>query len=352
MASLITLLVSRADNNSNDNSKDLCTLETCPIQDSYFNYLPSLAANSVFLALFSLSLICFLFQGFLSKRFVGFTIAVCCGCALEVLGYVGRLMSHHDPFNQNGFLMQIICLTIAPAFMAAGLYLCLSRIVLTFGPANSRIAPLSYPRIFIPCDFFSLVLQALGGGMASVATHQNKSPNTGDHIMVAGLAFQVATLALFILLCADFAFRTITRMRSLGASEALDPTHAKLRASWSFRGFIVCLAIATICIFIRSIYRVIELSEGWEGALIKNQGLFIGLEGVMVIIAMVVLNAFHPGLCFREGYVKENTEVLRQETGAPRQRWLASRRPQEGRIVSEKAGSGNASDNENGLATA
>ncbi len=60
--------------------------------------------------------------------------------------------------KQNGFLIQIVCLTIAPAFMAAGLYLTLSRIVMTFGPENSRIAPLSYPRIFIPYDVVSLLL--------------------------------------------------------------------------------------------------------------------------------------------------------------------------------------------------
>lgn len=71
-----------------------------------------------------------------------------------------------------------------------------------------------------------------------------------------------------------------------------------------FRLFLVALTLSTICIFIRSVYRVVELGEGWDGALIKNQTLFIVLEGVMVVIAVLVLNAFHPGLCFREGYIK------------------------------------------------
>ena len=168
--------------------------------------------------------------------------------------------------------MQIVCLTIAPAFLAAGIYLTLSRIVITFGPENSRIKPLSYPKIFIPCDFGSLVLQAMGGGMASAASHSGKSPDTGDHIMVAGLALQVFTLFLFQLLCLDFAVKTLRRMNAMGDA-ALDPTHAKLRASAKFRLFLVALALATVCIFIRSIYRVAELAEGWEGALIKNQHL-------------------------------------------------------------------------------
>ncbi|KAI4200904.1 MAG: hypothetical protein LQ350_003590 [Teloschistes chrysophthalmus] len=226
------------------------------------------------------------------------------GCILEVLGYIGRIMSYHDPFNENGFLMQICCSTIAPAFLAAGIYLTLSRIVETFGPENSRIKPLSYPRIFIPCDILSLVLQALGGGMASAASHSNKSPDTGDHIMVTGLAFQVFTLLVFMILCTDFAVRTFKRMNRMGEA-ALDPTHKTLRGSMKFRLFLVALALSTICIFIRSVFRVVELGEGWNGALIKNQTLFIVLEGVMVIIAVLVLNLFHPGLCFREGYVRK-----------------------------------------------
>ena len=120
--------------------------------------------------------------------------------------------------------------------------------------------------------------------------------------MVAGLAFQVFTLLVFILLCTDFAVRTLRRMRAMGAAQALDPTHAELRASKLFRAFLAVLSLATLCIFVRSVYRVVELGEGWGGALIKNQKLFIGLEGVMVIVAVLVLNLFHPGLCFREGY--------------------------------------------------
>lgn len=204
-------------------------------------------------------------------------------------------------------MMQIICLTIAPAFIAAGLYLTLSRIVVTFGPENSRIKPLSYPRIFIPCDVVSLLLQAAGGGIASAASNANKSPDIGDHIMVAGLAFQVLTLAVFICLCADFAIRTIGRMKKMGDA-ALDQSHAKLRASLMFRAFLITLAFATLCIFIRSVYRVAELGEGWEGALIKNQYTFIGLEGVMVIAASLSLNLFHPGFCFREGYIRKQKQ--------------------------------------------
>jgi len=290
--------------NQRKHCREQCTLDTCPLDLSYWDYRPSLAANSLFLAIFGLSLLLFIIQGAWSRKFLGFTIAMVSGCILEVLGYAGRIWSYYDPFEENGFLIQIVCLTIAPAFLAAGIYFCLSRIVLTFGEANSRIKALSYPRFFIPCDVISLLLQAAGGGLASAQSHANKDPTTGNNIMIAGLSFQVATLAVFIALCTDFALRTLRRMKSMGV-EAFDPRHAKLRSSFKFKGFLWALAFATLCIFTRSIYRVAELSEGWEGHLIKTQKYFIGLEGAIVGAAVLALNAFHPGLCFGEGYTEE-----------------------------------------------
>jgi len=279
-----------------------CTIDTCPIDSSYYFYRVSLAANATFIALFSLSLLGFLLTFAFTRRATAFHVAIISGVILEVVGYAGRIMSWKNQWEEQGFLMQIVCLTIAPAFIAGGIYLCLRRIVYAFGPENSRIAPETYTRFFIPCDLVSLLLQAAGGGIASSASHQHKSTAVGDHLMVAGLAFQVATLAIFIGLCTDFALRTHRRYRSLGeAAFDQNPHFVTLRQSKKFKGFLVALALATTCIFWRSVYRVAELAEGWTGNLIKRQWLFVGFEGVMVIVACLALNAFNPAFSFPEG---------------------------------------------------
>lgn len=87
---------------------DHCTVQICPIDSSNYNYLPSLAANAVFIALFGVSLACFLGQGLLSRRFIGFTVVMVCGDILEVLGYAGRIMSHNNPWLQVGRHVQEI----------------------------------------------------------------------------------------------------------------------------------------------------------------------------------------------------------------------------------------------------
>jgi hypothetical protein len=144
------------------------------------------------------------------------------------------------------------------------------------------------------------VLQSVGGGIASVKTQDGKDPKLGNNIMIAGLSVQVATLFIFILLVLDFAVHTIRRIRQLGVDGALDPHHAALRKSWVFKGFLVALSLSTLLIFTRCVYRIAELSKGWTGHLYAVQSYFIGLEGVVIVVAVCLLNMFHPWFCFGE----------------------------------------------------
>ncbi|EON99628.1 putative parasitic phase-specific protein psp-1 protein [Phaeoacremonium minimum UCRPA7] len=267
----------------------------------YYGYKLDVAAYAAFIGIFGVSLIAYLVTYAVTRRGLAFTIAFLLGLICEVLGYAGRVMSWKNPWDENGFLMQICCLTIAPAFMAAGIYFCLRRIVFTFGPENSRIPPPYYTRIFIPCDVLSLILQAVGGAMASVASHNNKPVETGDNIMIAGLSFQVFTMLMFMLCSADFAFNAWRRHKKLGdAAFDQSASVAAIRNSWLFKGFLGALTLSTICIFWRCVFRVAELSKGWTGPLMKNQPMFIGFEGVMIVVAVVSLNVFHPSVCFKE----------------------------------------------------
>ncbi|KAF7544662.1 hypothetical protein G7Z17_g9774 [Cylindrodendrum hubeiense] len=273
----------------------------CDDVRSYYQYRVDMAPNAAFLAVFGASFVGFVITWIVTRRGTAFNVALMLGLICEILGYAGRVMSADNPWSENGFLIQICCLTIGPAFMAAGTYLCLRRIVSAFGPENSRLSPEYYTRIFIPCDVISLVLQALGGGMASVASHNNESADLGSNIMIAGLAFQVITIFAFIVASADFALRTIRRYRALGDS-ALDqrPEVVRVRNSRLFKAFLGALILATICILWRSSFRVAELSEGWVGPLMGDQPMFVGFEGVLIVIAVWALNIFHPAFCMKE----------------------------------------------------
>lgn len=160
----------------------------------------------------------------------------------------------------------------------------------------SRLRPSWYTYIFIGCDFFSISLQAIGGGLASAADGPGALLSAGNNVMISGLAFQVATMLAFGVLSAEYLLRV---RRNPGA---VNPATAELRASRRFRGFLAALTAAYVAVLIRCVYRVAEMSQGWGSELMRDEIAFNVLDPAMCILATLVLNAFHPGLCF-EGRV-------------------------------------------------
>ncbi|OQO04791.1 hypothetical protein B0A48_09715 [Cryoendolithus antarcticus] len=277
-----------------------CNLTICPTQ-LYINstltvnlahttYIPSMAGNTFYVAIFGLVLLAQLGLGIWKKTW-GFMVAISSGVLLEIIGYIGRIMLSQNPFPDNPFLMSLVCLTIGPAFLSAGVYLCLARLVVIHGEDLSSFKPRTYTIIFITSDFVALVLQAAGGAIASGATIQSSS-QTGINIMIAGLSFQVVSLAFFSTLALHFAYRV------RNARKRPENRFREITESLWLRAFQWTLSFATLTIFIRSCFRVAELSGGFHGSLANNQVSFMILEGAMIIMAVLALTACHPGICF------------------------------------------------------
>jgi hypothetical protein len=80
-------------------------------------------------------------------------------------------------------------------------------------------------------DFICLVLQGLGGGIASTA-NTDSSSNTGRNIMLAGLIIQLISLGLFAIACTDF----FLRVRK--AKDMWNPQYTNLVNSRLFKAFL------------------------------------------------------------------------------------------------------------------
>lgn len=132
----------------------------------------------------------------------------------------------------------------------------------------ARFKPKLYYILFIVCDIVSLIFQGTGGGMCANA---DTGSDVGMNIALVGLSFQVFSMAIFILLSADYAWRY---------HKAVQTGHAGTIHSRKFNVFVAGLATALLCIFTRCVYRIAELSDGYAGRIFHDQGLFIGLEGV------------------------------------------------------------------------
>lgn len=95
------------------------------------------------------------------------------------------------------------------------------------------------------------------------------------NLAIAGLAFQVFTTLVFCGLFGDY----LVRYFRFNQVSALEP---RVRLFFAF------LALAILMITARYVYRLVELHQGYSGHFVKDEGLFIGLEGVWVLASTLL----------------------------------------------------------------
>lgn len=203
----------------------------------------------------------------------------------------------------TGMDSYLVPLTIAPAFLSGALYLCLSRIVIVYGQHISRFSARTYAITFMISDFISLVLQGAGGGIAATANDHSGS-ETGRGIMVAGVVFQVVSLLFYMGLWLEF----IIRLRKTNESTK-DVRFIELRNTKKFAWFQYALGAAVVLIFIRSVYRVAELQQGFDGPIANDEVSFMILEGPFIFLAVLAVTAMHPGYSFSGQWGRANWSI-------------------------------------------
>ncbi|KAJ4232917.1 hypothetical protein NW757_013765 [Fusarium falciforme] len=189
--------------------------------------------------------------------------------------------------------MQITTLIIAPTFFTAGLYIILGALINRLGRHSSILGPKMYAVIFLSCDIIALVVQAVGGAMASTESNKiNGDTKTGTNIMVAGIVFQMAAMTAFTVLVLDFLRRVFLKKSYLESRKIGPANRTDLPKAYSW--LILAILISLFMIFVRSIYRTIELLQGWDGYLITHEGYFIGLDAATMTIAVAIFNFLDP----------------------------------------------------------
>lgn len=197
--------------------------------------------------------------------------------------------------------MQISTLIIAPTFFTAGIYILLGNFIKLFGRESSMLRPSLYLWIFCTCDVISLFVQAIGGGMASSESNKiNGNTDPGTYTMVVGIVFQLFSITIFVICATDFVRRTLAQ-------------GALARSPRSIIIVFVAMIFSVVCIYARSVYRTIELVQGWEGYLITREKYFVALDGTMMVAAVIVFNFCHPAWLMPSTHVIGDWEHLERK---------------------------------------
>ncbi|KAI9150748.1 Efflux pump himE [Paramyrothecium foliicola] len=259
----------------------------------------SLPGNAFFAAAYGLLLPPQIFFGIKYKTW-GFLFGMFAGLILEVIAFIGRVQLHH---GDGSFVMYILPITVGPAFISASVYLCLARIIKVFGEHLSYFRPRTITITFMVLDFFALLLQSAGGAMVGGDDLTREEFDRALSILQAGLSIHLAAIIIYSAISCHFAFSVYKNKSRWSES------FSSLQQSRKFRLFLIALAIATFCIFVRTAYRVAELSQGIDSDIANNEGLFFALEAVLILIACICLTVFHPGLAFQRRWAEANFQL-------------------------------------------
>ncbi|KAG7442719.1 RTA1-domain-containing protein [Guyanagaster necrorhizus] len=276
--------------------------------DYRYGYTPTEYVAIIFVALYGASTFAHTVQSLHYRMWWPFPTIILAG-VLETLGWSARLWSSFSPTLRNPYMIQIVTTILGPTPLVAGNFIILGEIISLLGPAYSRLSPKYYSRIFVSFDIISLIVQGTGGGIAASA-NDDKGTKLGGNIMLGGIVFQLVVISCYAILAAEFLVRYrknrpiysrfgSSTMRQSEATLPINEQYFRGELSSKIRLMIIALAFNTLCLYIRAIYRTIELSDGWKGRIITTEVYFNVLDGAMVVLAIYTINFAHPGLLLR-----------------------------------------------------
>lgn len=256
---------------------------------SPYRYIPTEWVCALYVSLYGLSTLLHTAQAVQHRLWWLLATAVCCGIG-EIIGWSGRLWSSLSPLELTPFLIQISTTILSPTFLVAANFIILGRIINLIGPQFSRLSPLMYSVVFLTADTAALIVQAIGGAQASAATTLDGA-NRGALVMLIGILVQFVAIIIYVSLAAEFLVRyALNKPLRKGTFPRPSQLDQRLRL------MVLGLSISTLFLVIRTVYRTIELQDGWGGRIIAEEHLFNALDGMPITVAMFTLNVFHPGL--------------------------------------------------------
>jgi hypothetical protein len=107
------------------------------------------------------------------------------------------------------------------------------------------------------------------------------SRREGSNIIVGGLFLQITFFGLFVVTALIFHFR----LRK-------NPTPRSF--SVPYQKHLGALYATSILIFMRSIVRVVEFLQGFDGFIIEHEVFLYVFDGFLMLIAMLIFNWIHP----------------------------------------------------------
>lgn len=260
-----------------------------PKHDPY-NPLRYIATNSLTAVAFSLVLLVGLLQSLCMKRWgARWMLSMVIGAYTFAFGLATRFGLHLHPQSKGLYIVEYLFVVLSPCAFIASDYVLLGQIARHLGVDEYLlISPRRITVVFILSDVTTFLIQAIGGALSVSANHVDQAL-VGSRVFLAGLAAQLVSFIVFTCVYLLFLWRVRKHRPEVWS---VDKDKA-----WSndWRALAAALFISCIGILIRSVFRVVELSEGFQGHLATSEAFFYALDTLPLFMAIAIYIPFWPG---------------------------------------------------------
>ncbi|KAI0763258.1 RTA1 like protein-domain-containing protein [Irpex lacteus] len=254
------------------------------------HYLPNYGAAAVGLIFMILLLATHTFLTI--KTRAKYMIVLLVAEACYAVGIAIRFPFHQNPDTLITYVILNLFTTLAPCGFIAAEYMILGRLARWVkGERHLLIRPSRLTKVFVTSDVVTFLIQAAGGGLSAQADGDPNKAKFGADIFLAGLILQLVSFAFFTSIFLLFAYRMRTNEPQTWERDHIYGLPWK--RDW--RTFILAMGLSCIGVLVRSVYRCIELSQGYTGHLTTTEWYFWVFDFVPLYLALSVYIPFWPG---------------------------------------------------------
>ncbi|KAG0336734.1 hypothetical protein BG004_007918 [Podila humilis] len=283
--------------------------EVLNMENGPLKYVPSVAGNVVFGVVYLLLGAIFSYYCHIHRS--KWAICLPVGAIASSLGYFLRIVFDPDNLSLGLFIASNICVVVAPSAFLAFNYMLYGRFITAVDPKFgngstatlaedgtkavkgslrepsrfSLIPPLIVGRIFIWSDIITFLVQVTAGSMQGNAGDDNLDlAKLGDKLFLAGVSVQGLSYLLFTMLL-TVAFMRLIADRKKKSALALD-NNGFLNLGRHTTLLVLGLYLSSLFIILRSVYRVVEYTQGHEGYLITHEVYLFILDAGPLVLAI------------------------------------------------------------------
>ncbi|KAJ1828776.1 hypothetical protein LPJ56_000897 [Coemansia sp. RSA 2599] len=261
----------------------------------YFSYMPANVYPQVSLGVYFVVGVVLTYQSIRSKA-QGWVYILAGTAFAECLGYIFRTVCVYDTTFAMYVLMTLFLL-LPPNALALVNYKTTGKIMEDSAlakPSKFWLRPKFVNWFYFASDIFSIAMQGAGGGM--MVTEKGREP--GKKIVLIGLAVQLFFFACY-LATTFYVWRKPEYVVNQGPSDK-SPAAAK-------RKVMVAVALTTIMLYLRSIYRIAEFADGYKGKIYSAEWAFYVFDTLFIFIAFLVYIVLFIGPNFSNARASQGT---------------------------------------------